>query len=394
MTDLKKNSKTNLAVLFGGRSVEHEISIISALQMIKALDDSKYNLIPVYIAPDGKWFTGMRLLDKSIYPKFASYRDQLEEVILLPQPRLPGLKKLSGWRSEFIPVDVYFPVFHGENGEDGNLQGVFEMAEVPYTGFGVLSSALCMNKHICKMVLRSAGVPVLNGECIWKFEFINDPAGTVDKILANPDLSNFPIFVKPCNRGSSVGIAKAEDRDALLKALLNVFRYDLQAVIEPFMGQMFEINIAVCGSQHTVKTSVVEIPKSDAGFLSYEDKYMRSGSKKNPDSQGMASLTRVINPQDLASEIVERVQEYAKKAFQALGCSGNVRIDFMHDNNTGNVYLNELNALPGSLAFYLWAESSPELLYTDLIDELIQIAIKQAQQKASLDRFIGFKALK
>ncbi len=394
MQEAKVNSKLNLAVMFGGRSVEHEISIISALQMIKALDDSKYNVIPVYIAPDGKWYTGLKLLEKSIYPKFNSFRDIVEEVTLLPQPRLPGLRKLSKTRAEYIPIDVYFPVFHGENGEDGNLQGLFEMAEVNYTGFGLLSAALCMNKHICKMVLRSAGVPVLGGECVWKFDFINNPDAVLDQILANAELQNFPIFVKPCNRGSSVGIAKAEDRDSLLRALLNVFKYDLQALIEPFMGKMFEINIAVCGSGSDVKTSVVEIPQSDSGVLSYEDKYMRSGTKKNPDSQGMASLTRVINPQDLDPAVTEKVKQIAKTAFKALNASGNVRIDFMHDNNTGNIYLNELNALPGSLAFYLWAETTPEVLYTDLLDELIQIAINQGSQKASLERFIGFKALK
>ena len=348
--------KLNVAVMFGGRAVEHEISIISALQLIKALDYRKYNIIPVYIDPKGHWYQGEDLLNKKIYKYFHKYKNQLNRVTLLPEPNLPGLciKKQNEAvntivknNEKFIPVDVFFPAFHGEIGEDGALQGLFEMASVCHTGGNVTTSSCAMNKHICKLMLKSAGIPVLPGFLVDKFDYLNN-SKIVDLLESEKGLG-YPLFIKPCSRGSSVGIAKAENRQELENALISVFKYDTQALVEPFQAEMFEINIAVLDSDPP-RTSVVEIPHSDSGVLSYEDKYMTGGSKKDgTESSGMADLARSINPKDLSQELKDKAKEYALKAFNLLKCNG--RFDFMYVEKDKELYFNELNPLPGSLPF-------------------------------------------
>ena len=396
------SDKKNIAVLFGGRAVEHEISIITGLQLIKALDSAKYNIIPVYISPKGFWYQGDKLLDQNIYKNFSVHLSELAEVTLLPRPSEPGLKVLSagllynnGLKSDgYLPVDVFLPAFHGEIGEDGCLQGLFETAGVAYTGSGVGPLAVAMNKTFCKLTLKSVGIPSVPGVLIRKFDFIKNPEAQIDKILKTPQLDTFPIFVKPNNRGSSVGIGKAQNREELKTALINTFKYDSEALAEDCLEKMFEINVSVMAGTDGPIASAVEIPHSTSGTLSYEDKYMRSGGKKSGPSQGMASLTRVINPPNLDPALKEQVLNYARLAFDTLGCAGVVRFDFMVDSESGQVYFNELNPFPGSLAFYLWIESNPVRLYTDNLDHMINEALEKEQHKLSLQSFIGFKALK
>jgi D-alanine-D-alanine ligase len=403
---MNTNSKLkNIAVLFGGRAVEHEISIITALQLIKALDSEKYNIIPVYISPTGKWYQGNILLNSQIYKNFNDFLSELAEVTLLPKPDEPGLKILkSGKRykndlkinkafAAFIPVDVYLPAFHGEIGEDGRLQGLFEAAGVAYTGSGVEALAVAMNKNLCKLTLSASGIPVVPGTLIRKFDFLKNPSEILARICATPKLDSFPLFIKPNNRGSSVGIGKAHNQTELQSALLNTFKYDLEALVEDCLEKMFEVNVSVMNSEDGPVASAVEIPHSSSGTLSYEDKYMRPGGKKSGPSQGMASLARVINPPNLDPEIREKVSSYARQAFSVLGCAGIVRFDFMIDSESGEIFFNELNPFPGSLSFYLWIESEPVRLYTDNLDHMINEAEEREQQRHSIQSFIGFKAL-
>lgn len=395
------SNKIKLAVMFGGRAVEHEISIITAIQLISAIDFNKYDVSPVYIAPNGKWYSGEDLLDKSIYKSFSKNIEKLAEVTLLPKPGEKGLTILSknskykdiNYKSgSTLPIDVYFPAFHGEYGEDGCLQGLLEMADVTYVGNGVTAASIAMNKHLCKGVLKSAGIPSLPSCVINKFDFLHNSENNINEILSIEGLSSFPLFVKPCNRGSSVGISKAENEDELLSSLLNVFKYDLQAIIEPFVADMFEINVAVIDDNELI-ASVVEIPYSDSGILSYEDKYMTGGSKKTSESLGMADLARAIDPDSLSDDIKNQVIGYALKAYKTLNCSGNGRFDFMYNNSNSEIYFNELNPVPGSLAFYLWIKSKPPLLYTEVLDKMINAAIRNKKEKLSLESFIGFKAI-
>ena len=389
-----KEQIKNLAVLFGGRSVEHEISVITALQLINVLDVERYRPIPVYIAQSGRWYTGEALLNKEFYKKLPASLSQVQEVTLLPVPRIGGLTVLQPKKhGEVIPIDIYFLAFHGTYGEDGCIQGLMEMADVAYTGCGVLSAALGMNKYQCKTHLAAHGIPVLPATVVHRDEGRKSLTAVRDRILSTPGLEQFPLFVKPCNLGSSIGISVASDIAGLNAALVNTFRYDSQAIVEPCVKDILEINVAVLEDDEPV-ASVVEMPVSTSGVLTYEDKYLRGeGNKQAGESQGMASLTRVIDPKDLNVELKQAAIEYAVKAFKVLGCSGVARIDFIIDSTTAQIYFNEINTLPGSLSFYLWVKSEPPLLYTELLNRIIERAEMRQRTKVALRRNEGLRAL-
>lgn len=381
-------TKQTVAVLFGGRSSEHEISVITALQAITAMDPLKYYVIPVYLHPQGKWYTGEVLLERSTYLAFASHVGAMKEVTVVPDPSVKGLTCVKS--GEVIPVDVYFLAFHGQYGEDGCVQGLLELADATYTGCGVVGSAVAMNKSICKLVAKAAGIPVLPGCVVTHAQAKKDFAQVREKILLTPGLEGFPLFVKPCNLGSSIGIGKAGDEEALSAALAKVFRYDTEALVEPCLTDLMEINVSVMEGDPPM-TSVVEIPVASQTVLTYEDKYMRRGPKTS--SQGMASLTRIIDPKDLDATVKGLVTQYALQAFDSMRCRGVVRFDFMVDTSTGRLYFNELNPIPGSLSFYLWEKSSPKRLYTRTIDYLIERARQRKAHGEAVQRFWGFKAL-
>ncbi len=381
-----------MGVLFGGRSVEHEISVITALQLIKALDTEKYAVVPVYITPEGAWYSGQALLNRDIYRNFNAKALKLKEVTLLPKPGIGGLTELRSGR--VIPVDVFLPAFHGDFGEDGCIQGLFELAGVVYTGSGVAAAAISMDKYLCKSVLRDHGIPVLPSAIVRKEEIQGDFVSLVRKLARTPGLDDFPFFVKPCHLGSSIGISRARNERELGISLVKVFRHDSVAIVEPLMEEMFEINVSVLKTgDGVVRASVVEVPHSDSGTLSYEEKYMRSGGKKGGPSEGMAALIRSIDPESLEQSLKDSVINVAIRAYNILGCGGAVRFDFMHDNQTGQLFFNELNPLPGSFAFYLWVESKPRLLYTEELDEIIASAIRRRGIEVGLEKGIGFRAL-
>ncbi len=383
-------SKLNVAVLYGGSSAEHEISIITALQAIAAMDTLQYHAIPVYVHPNGRWYSGEALLNKAFYKAMPGSLKEVEEVSLLPNPFNVGLTKLKG--GGIIPVDVYFLAFHGQYGEDGCIQGLLELARVAYTGCNVTASALSMNKYMCKTVVQQSGIPVLPSILIAKEDAQRDLQSVRNAIRMTPGLKEFPLFVKPSQLGSSIGIGIAHDEAGLDAALAKAFIYDDHVLIEPCITDIMEINVSVLDGDPP-RASVVEVPVATEKALTYEDKYMRGGSKDSSASEGMASLTRLIDPPHLSPEIEAQVQQYALKAFKLIGCSGVGRFDFIYDLSKKQLYFNELNAIPGSLSFYLWEKSSPKLLYPDIIDSLIQSARKRKANKLSLQQSIGFKAL-
>lgn len=397
MVDARK-TKTRVAVLFGGRSVEHEISVITALEIIDAMDVVLFEPIPVYIDSRGRWFTGQALRERDLYKKLPSALNQLVEVTLLPIPGVRGLVprlRSGNWASERdrIPIDVVIPAFHGQFGEDGCMQGLLELAELAYVGCDVLASSVAMHKYLCKSVLRAHGIPVLPAVVVEKSELRADLDGVHKRIVGTPGLDRFPLFVKPCNLGSSIGVSRAHNRAELEAALAKVFKYDLEAIVEPCVTELMEINVSVCEDSPT-RLSVVEIPVSQTGVLTYEDKYLRGGGgKKGGGSRGMASLVRVVDPPDLDPSYKEQVQLHARTAFEVLGCAGVVRFDFMVDTSSGELYFNELNPFPGSLAYYLWAKSLPPRLYTETITHMIVRAESRRAQTMSLARDMGFRAL-
>lgn len=402
-------SKKTIGVLFGGRSVEHEISVLSAIQAMDAIDVQKYTIIPIYISLEGKWYIGDALRNKDFYKQIPDSYSRVQEVVFEASVGSKGLRPcksgfFSKFQDEWVHVDVYLPIFHGQYGEDGCIQGLFEFAGVPYAGPQVLASSIAMNKAICKSVLAQKSIPVLEYVTIEKAEFLKDSKAVVQKIMSTKGLENFPLFVKPGNLGSSVGVSKAQTEAELLSALAKVYQFDLEAIIEPCITQLMEINVSVIEPDYSVsldpQVSVVEIPVASGEFLSYEDKYLREGKGKKGGVKsrdvsrlGMAGLTRVVDPDNLDPVYRDAVRSYAKTAFLALGCTGVVRFDFMVDLSSNKVFFNELNSIPGSLSFYLWDKSQPTLLLTDILDRVITGAQYRFAQKSQLKRNFGFKAL-
>lgn len=386
--------RENVAVLFGGRSSEHEISVITGLQAIQAIDPYRYNIFPIYVAPNGHWYAGKALLDKKFYRNWSDNLNKVEEVTLLPHP---GHKCFSsvGKASTEIPVDICFLAFHGQYGEDGCVQGLLELTDIPYTGCGVAASAVAMNKYQCKIIVEAHGIPVLPAITVSRQEAISDLTALRKKIKSTLGLTTYPLFVKPCHLGSSVGVSSAHDDQSLNAALAKAFRYDDEAIIEPCLSNLMEINIAVLDGTPPI-ASVVEIPiATSGGTLTYADKYLRNATKSSESrTEGMASLSRIIDPVDLPKEIKQEVTRHALKAYTLLKCSGISRFDFMFDKDKGQLYFNELNPIPGSLAFYLLEKTDPVLLYTEVLHRMLQRAKELKFQKLALDRNIIFKALR
>ncbi|MCP4658325.1 MAG: D-alanine--D-alanine ligase [bacterium] len=404
MAQSRHNSLRKIAVVFGGRSVEHEISIITALEVMGALDPTRYKVVPVYIHLHGHWYTGDGLMNREFYTTPPLAISQLQEVTLLPVPGGGGLTVVrdpekTSWfrrgRDEVIPVDVYLPVLHGTYGEDGCLQGLLEMAEVAYTGSPVLAAALGMDKYASKLVLKTEGIPVLPAITLQRNELAEGMGKLRERILSADGLEGFPLFVKPRHLGSSVGISAAANAAELDAAIIKAFQYDTGVIVEPQVSKIMEINISVMDVGGKPLASVVEVPASKSGVLTYEEKYVRERGKKGPRAvEGMAGLSRSVDPPELDSEIKAKVTDYACRAFRTLGCSGVARIDFILDLESGNVYLNELNTLPGSMAYYLWSGSRPPVQYTELLDKMIDGALERRGLLEGLKRDFGFRALK
>lgn len=399
-----KKKRLQVGILFGGRSVEHEISIITALQLMKAMDVECYEPIPIYINPEGRWYCGKALFNRTTYLNFMKNEHSLNEVVLLPTPNTNGLTILRRAKkplleelfffkqSDTIPIDVYILAFHGEYGEDGAIQGLLELNNAPYSGCSILASSLAMDKPLCKRALESHGIPVLPDHIVIKSDAQACFNSAVDKVVQNSALGNFPYFVKPRHLGSSIGIGVAHNREELNHRLAKVFYYDSQAMIEPCLTNMFEINISVKDGRPPI-ASTIEVPHASKEVLSFEDKYLRGGKKNGGGSNGMASLPRSINPGSVPKELKDEVKQHAINAYQVLGASGIVRFDFMVDSQRNLLYFNELNPIPGSMAFYLWVESAPSMLYTDNIHLLIHSALQKKSQQLSLEKSTGFRAL-
>lgn len=374
-------SKTRVAVLFGGRSPEHDVSVVTGLQALNALDAAKYEAFPLYIATDGAWFTGDALRQRANYIPDEALRKTLIRVDLdlsagkgVLTPRSAG--GLFAKAPKPIEFDVALLAFHGAMGEDGPIQGVFEMANVPYTGMRVLGSAILMDKAMTKHVLRSRGVPLLPDAVIHR------PAtGLVpDKAVIEDALKGlrFPVIVKPAHMGSSIGVAKADDLETVRAVLPAIFKFDTTAIIEPFVDNLVEYNVAVAKLGGALATSAIERPKRSSELLDFKTKYMSGGGKKTgkqpgASSQGMLSLTRDINP-DLPADRAALIRDAAMEAFRAVGGAGTPRIDFLSNEKTGEVWLNEVNPCPGSFAYFLWEAADKPVMFTSLLDRLIEEA--------------------
>lgn len=370
--------KTNVAVIFGCRSVEHEISIISAVQAMASFDREKYNVIPVYGTKNGEFLIGEGFDDINTFKKEELIAKNGKRVALLNQDGKAVLKFLdSGFiKKKDIVIDVAFPIVHGTNCEDGTIQGMLEALNLPYVGCDVMSSALGMDKALFKNVLHDNGIPVVDGVTFTARMWAIDRQSVINKIAT----LRFPVIVKPVNLGSSIGISKADNEEELKTAIELACSFSDRILVEHAVENLREINCSVLGDRNDCEASPLEEPFMHDKILSFDDKY-RAGAGKNG-SKGMASLSRKL-PADLPEDKALEIRNIAKETFRCIGASGVVRIDFLMDTADNNkVYVNEINTIPGSLSFYLW--ESAGVKYKDLIDRLISLAFKRQRERENL----------
>jgi D-alanine-D-alanine ligase len=356
---------TTVGVIFGGRSVEHDVSVVTGHQIMRAFDPERYEVVPIYIGRDGMWWTGEPLLDINNFKNEVVSLKGVKSGIISPSVRHHGLivNPTSGrfQKSEVKRLDVAFPAIHGSHGEDGTLQGLLEMADIPYVGCGVMASAIANDKIMTKIVLRQHGIPVVEAVAFSRAEWLEAPDNVISHITHELD---YPLFVKPATLGSSIGVGRANDEKMLRASIEVAANLDRRVMIEKAITDGVEINCAVMGNGEAIRASVLEQPITWDEFLTYEEKYLRGG-------EGMKSAERLI-PAPISAELTDKIRTMATQAFRAIDGRGTARIDFLVKPDTGNIYLNEVNTMPGSLAFYLWQEEG--LSARDVVHQLVDLA--------------------
>ena len=370
--------KTTVAFIFGCRSVEHEVSIISAVQAMRAANREKYDIVPIYVSKNGEMYTSPEMFEIEPFRDMKSLIANASPVTLIKSGRDIVMHYLDSKlfkKKQDVIINVAFPVVHGTNCEDGTLQGYLEFLGLPYVGCDVLSSAVGMDKAVFKSVLKDAELPVLPCITFKAREYAEDKDTIIEKCEKE---FGYPVIVKPVNLGSSVGISKASDKNALSDAIDLAVSFADTILVEHAVSAIREINCSVVGDPDECEASVCEEPFMNDEILSYEDKYT-SNSKGG--SKGMASLQRKI-PADISDEKSEEIRTLAKKIFKAMGASGVCRIDFIIDTETDKVYANEANTIPGSLSFYLWEATGVK--YSELIDKLIALAFRRNRNRENL----------
>jgi D-alanine-D-alanine ligase len=364
--------KLKVAVLFGGRSGEHDVSLMSARSVLSVLDSERYEVTQIGITLDGNWLTGENVLESFEKKDYSN----LNPVIPPTQPSHSSIYQLLITNSEstlnkIADIDVFFPVLHGPFGEDGTIQGLFELADVAYVGAGVAGSSVGMDKAIFKDVMRANNIPIVDSVLVLRNEIENNMNDVIARVEA---MGEYPFFTKPANLGSSVGISKCNSRSDLAEGLMDAARYDRRILIEKGVGNVREVEVSVLGNEAPMASVCGEVLPSRE-FYSYESKYI----------DGTSGL---IIPSQLPNEITEKIREYAIRAYKAIDCAGMARADFFVEVGTGKIYINELNTLPGftSISMYpkLWQASG--LTYAELVDKLIELALQRKKQRDNTER--------
>lgn len=366
--------KIKLGVIFGGVSVEHEVSIITAIQAMNSIDSKKYDIIPIYITKDGTWYCGTMLRDIKIYSDMDLLKRYAKEVVLYKRDGEFVLQNKRGLlRKDITTLDICFPIMHGTYGEDGNLQGYLETIGIPYCESDTYAAVVGQDKVFMKQIWKECGVPVVKFDWFYDTEYLQKP----EKIVERIEKLGYPMIVKPARLGSSVGIKVCKNEVELRDAINDAITYDNKVLVEEVVNDLVEVNISVLGNYQKQSLSVIEEVGSGNAFLTYEDKYI--GGKKGP-SKGMVSAKRII-PARISEELEKEVRDIAIKAFKSLNSSGVVRIDFLIDSRNNKVYANEINSIPGSLSFYLWDKTDKD--YQELLDDVLNIGIRSFKNKSS-----------
>ncbi len=379
--------KLNVGVFFGGETVEHEVSIISAHQAMNALDKEKYNVIPVYVAKSRKLYVGEELTDMASYKDLSELEGKLTQVSIVLEDNKVVIKPVKTslfGKKELGTIDVAIPVMHGTNGEDGTIQGFFEMLKVPYAGCDLYGAAVGQDKVLQKHILKDNGLPITD----WFWVYGSEIDTNKDEILDKVHKLIYPVILKPARTGSSVGIAIAHNDEEYLECFEDARQYDEKVITEKVVKPMVELNCSVLGDGANARASVIEQVGSVSGdeLLSYKDKYQgggkgSKGSKSGSKDAGMASTARIV-PAPISDEQTKLVQKLALQTFKVLGAAGVCRIDFMMDQETKKVYVNEINTIPGSLAFYLWKEEG--MSFTELMDNLVNLALDRERRRSKM----------
>lgn len=362
------NKKIRIGVLFGGRSGEHEVSLMSARSVVRVLDTNKYTVYPIGITHDGQWLAGDDALDALEKGKTA----HLTQVTLLPQAGQRTLFALKdGALTPYAELDVIFPVLHGTFGEDGTIQGLFELIGLPYVGAGVLGSAVGMDKALFKDVMRANNIPVLESIVLTR----RDIDGSIEAAIAACEkISAYPLFTKPANLGSSVGISKVRGRSDLYEGLLEAARFDRRVLVERGLEKPREIEVSVLGNDQPIASVPGEIRPSD-DFYTYNAKYIDDRSE-------------LIIPANLSEAKREEIRNLAVAIYQAIDCAGMARVDFLYSEATGQIYVSEVNTIPGftSISMYpkLWEAAG--ISYPELVDRLVSLALERNADQQRTER--------
>ena len=384
--------KLNCLVLFGGESVEHEISVLTAHQAIENLDKDKYEIIPVYISKNSEFYTGELLKDLANFGNLDELCAKCTKIVFYQKDGQAYFKalKTSLFDKSETRIDVALPCVHGTNGEDGVLQGLLQMYHIPYAGCDNIAAAIGQDKVHMKQILESEHLPITKWTWFYMHEFVRNNDAILDHVEKSV---GYPCVVKPSNLGSSIGIHIANDRNELSEYISEAGQYDFKIVVEKKVEHLREINASVLGDIEHSRVATLEEVNIGGKFLSYGDKYQggakggklgdkvtgaKVGAKMSGGSKGMASTQRQV-PANLSEKNTQFIQTIAKKVFRVLGSSGVCRIDFMLNNETKEIYVNEINTIPGSLSFYLWEASG--MSFKDELDQMIQNALKRDQDR-------------
>ena len=367
--------KIKVGVLYGGKTTEHEVSIITAVQAMGYLNTDKYEVIPLYLTKENEMYTGGSLMDMDVYREPDLLKRYCTNVVMYNKNGAIILQNKKGiFKRTVKEIDIVIPAVHGYGMEDGNIQGMLDVIGVPYTGSDIYGLTVGQDKVFQKQILEAEGIKVPKYEWFYDTEYVENEREILDKL----EKLKYPLIVKPARQGSSIGISVANNIESLKEAINDAINYDEKILVEQIIPNMVELNCSALGSSSYSETSAIEQVMGKDEILSFNDKYIgnkaKKGGIKTCASKGMASASRVI-PADISDKLKEEIELTSKKAFRALGASGVVRIDYLYDKKSKELYVNELNSIPGSLAFYLWTPLKKE--YPELLDDLINISVKR-----------------
>lgn len=389
--------KIKIGVIYGGETVEHEVSVISALQAMNNLNEDKYDIVPIYISKDRIWYTGHMLRDIEFYKEFEDEKKYATKVMLYKKGKTFLLQRTTGlFRKDITDLDVILPVVHGNNVEDGSLAGLLDSIGIPYVGSRVLGGALGQDKVVMKQVMESVNLPIVPYTWFYDSEYLDNK----ENILKEIKKIGYPVIVKPATLGSSIGIEVAKNEKDIESKIEDAMEYDTKIVVEKVIENLTEVNASVLGNYEYQKVSPLEEVMGEDEILSFADKYLGNAKSKGTASKGMASTSRIV-PARISEKLTKEIQDTAKQVFKVLNLSGVCRVDFLIDNKENKFYVNEPNTCPGSLSFYLWKEAG--MKYSELLDEMVSIAIKEYKHKnqktmsfksSIFDGFNGSKGLK